>query len=277
MSLRINNNVEAFNAHRNLAKTTLALSKSMEKLSSGLRINTAADDAAGLGISERMRSQISGVEVASRNAQDGISMLQTAEGALNEFHSILHRIRDLAVQFNNGVYDPQSRLAITSEVAQLSSEITRMLGAATFNGIALISGNSATAPVMATLQIGANNNEIVTLPAVCANQTLGNTVFNFATAAATVTYINMNLVDTVVDAISQSRSTLGAIQNRLEHTVNFLGVYQENLQAAESRMRDVDMASEMTTFTKLQILQQSGTAMLAQANMNGQAVLQLLK
>jgi len=276
MSLRINNNVEAFNAHRNLAKTAMALSKSMEKLSSGLRINTAADDAAGLGISERMRSQISGVDQASRNAQDGISLVQTAEGALNEFHTILHRIRDLAVQFNNGVYDPQSRLAITSEVAQLSSELTRMLGAATFNGIALISGSAAN-PIMATLQIGANNGEIVTLPAVAANTVMGNTIFNFANAAAGVTYINMNQIDTVVDGISQARSTLGAIQNRLEHTVNFLGVYQENLQAAESRIRDIDMASEMTNFTKLQILQQSGTAMLAQANMNSQAVLSLMK
>jgi flagellin len=276
MSLRINNNVEAFNAHRNLSRTSLMLSKSMEKLSSGLRINTAADDAAGLGISERMRSQISGVAQASRNAQDGISLVQTAEGALNEFHSILHRIRDLAVQFNNGVYDPQSRLAITSEVAQLSSELTRMLGAATFNGIPLISG-SAAAPILATLQIGANNNEIVTLPAVAANNTLGSAIYNFATAASTVTYIDLQQIDGVVDSISQSRSQLGAIQNRLEHTVNFLGVYQENLQAAESRIRDVDMASEMTTFTKLQILQQSGTAMLAQANMASQAVLSLMQ
>jgi flagellin len=277
MGLRINTNVEAFDAHRNLESTAMALSKSMQKLSSGFRINTAADDAAGLGISERMRSQISGVDQASRNAQDGISLVQTAEGALNEFHSILHRIRDLAVQYNNGVYDPQSRLAITSEVAQLSSELTRMLGAATFNGIALISGNAVTAPIMATLQIGANNGEIVTLPAVAANQTLGNAIFNFATAASTVTYVSINQIDTVVDSISQSRSTLGAIQNRLEHTVNFLGVYQENLTAAESRIRDVDMASEMTNFTKLQILQQSGTAMLAQANTMPSAVLSLLK
>src|SRR3954471_13628314 len=126
MGLRIQNNIEAFNTHRQLTATAAQASKSMEKLSSGFRINRAADDAAGLGISERMRSQISGVDQASRNAQDGISLVQTAEGALNEFHSILHRIRDLAVQFNNGVYDPQSRLAITSEVAQLSSELTRM-------------------------------------------------------------------------------------------------------------------------------------------------------
>jgi flagellin len=224
-----------------------------------------------------MRSQISGVEQAARNAQDGISLVQTAEGALNEFHSILHRIRDLAVQFNNGVYDPQSRLAITSEVAQLSSELTRMLGACTFNGIPLLSGNTTTNPIMATLQIGANYGEILTLSAVAANQTMGSAIFNFATAGATVTMIDMRGIDSVVDAISNTRATLGSIQNRLEHTVNFLNVYQENLSAVESRIRDVDMASEMTTFTKLQILQQSGTAMLAQANTSAQTVLSLMR
>jgi len=277
MGLRINTNVEAMNAHRNLSNTAMALSRSMQRLSSGLRINSAADDAAGLGISERMRSQISGVEQASRNAQDGISLVQTAEGALSEFHSILHRIRDLAVQYNNGVYDPQSKLAITSEVAQLSSELTRMLSAATFNGIPLLSGNSVTAPIMATLQIGANNNEIVTLAAVAANQAMGNAVFNFANATVATTYVSLAAIDAVIDTISAKRSALGSIQNRLEHTINFLGVYQENLSGAESRIRDVDMASEMTNFTKLQILQQSGTAMLSQANMSSQSILSLMK
>jgi flagellin len=275
MGLYINTNVEAFDAHRNLASTSLALSKSMQKLSSGLRINTAADDAAGLGISERMQSQISGVDQASRNAQDGISMVQTAEGALGEFQSILHRVRDLAVQYNNGVYDPQSRLAITSEVTQLSLELTRMIGAATFNGIALLSGTVGQA--MATLQIGANNGETVTLPSVAMNTQLGNAVLNFATAAAGSTSVNITAIDAVVDTVSQARSTLGAIQNRLEHTVNFLGTYQENMMEAESRIKDVDMAAEMTNFTRLQILQQSGTAMLAQANAAPQAVLSLMK
>jgi flagellin len=276
MGLRINTNVEAFNAHRNLQATSLKLSKSMEKLASGFRINRAADDAAGLGISERMRGQINGVAQASRNAQDGISLVQTAEGALQEFHSILHRIRDLAVQFNNGVYDPQSRLAITTEVAQLSQEISRMLTAANFNSIELLSGTVG--GVMTTLQIGANSGEIITIEAVAAGAQLATNpvIMNFAGATAATTYIFLDQLDSVIDTISQMRSRLGAVQNRLEHTVNSLGVYQENLAAAESRIRDVDMAAEMTNFTKLQILQQSGTAMLAQANMAPQSLLSLM-
>jgi flagellin len=273
MGLRINNNNEAFNAHRNLALTSDALSKSMERLSSGYRINRAGDDAAGLGISERMRAQINGVAQATRNAQDGISLVQTAEGSLQEFHAILHRIRDLAVQYNNGVYDSASRMAITSEVSQLNSEITRMLGASTFNGVPLLSGTAGS--VLATLQIGANNGETVTLAAVAANTVMGTYISSFATATGIT--VDINGIDTVIDAISQKRAELGSIQNRLEHTINFLSVYQENLQAAESRIRDVDMASEMTNFTKHQILQQSGTAMLAQANMAPQALLSLLR
>ena len=281
MGLRINTNVEAFNSHRNLAATSAKLSRSMERLSSGFRINRAGDDAAGLGISERMRAQMNGVAQATRNAQDGISLVQTAEGSMQEFHSILHRIRDLAVQFNNGVYDAQSRLAITSEVAQLSAEINRMIDSATFNGIALLSG--AAGSVMATLQIGANDGETVTIPAVAAYSKLigpsaiSTVIADFAAATSTETQISLDEVDLVIDEISKLRSGLGAIQNRLEHTVNFLGVYQENLAAAESRIRDVDMAAEMTQFTKLQILQQSGTAMLAQANMAPQSLLSLMR
>jgi flagellin len=275
MGLRINTNIEAFNAHRSLASTSSRLSKSMEKLASGFRINSAADDAAGLGISERMRAQISGVAQAARNAQDGISLVQTAEGSLQEFHSILHRIRDLAVQYNNTA-DAQSRFAITGEVAQLSAEVTRMLTASSFNGITLLAGSIG--GVMATLQIGANNGEIITIQAAAVGAELAaNTVVNdFANAINTTTYISLASLDQVIDTISRVRSNLGGIQNRLEHTVNSLGVYQENLQAAESRIRDVDMAEEMTNFTKLQILQQSGTAMLAQANLAPQSILQLL-
>jgi flagellin len=276
MGLRINNNIEAFNAHRNLSATSNLIGKSMEKLSSGFRINRAGDDAAGLGISERMRAQINGVAQAQRNAQDGISLVQTAESSMQEFHSILHRIRDLAVQFNNGVYDAASQAAITAEVAQLSAEIDRMVGAATFNGIPLLSGNTTTAPVLATLQIGANNGEIVTIQAVAVNQRLGTAVLDFVNVTAGAT-VDINAIDSVMDTISSLRAQLGSVQNRLEHTINFLGTYQENLSAAESRIRDVDMAAEMTNYTRLQILQQSGTAMLAQANLASQGVLQLLK
>lgn len=275
MGLRINNNLEAFNAHRNLSLTSLRMQQSMRRLSSGLRINSAADDAAGLGISERMRAQLGGLEMASRNAQDGISMVQTAEGALGEITSILHRIRDLAVQYNNGVYDASSKLAITSEVAQLSGELARMISSASFNGVPLLS--SAAGAALATLQVGANNGEQVVIPGVNAGTSLGTEITRFATAGAGTISIDISKIDAAISAVSQNRSTFGAIQNRLEYTINSLGIYQENLQAAESRIRDVDFAQEMTTLTKLQILQQSGVAMLAQANMMNSSVLSLLQ
>jgi flagellin len=270
MGLRINTNVEAFNAHRNLQGTSNRLSKSMEKLSSGFRINRAADDAAGLGISERMRGQIRGIAQAQRNAQDGISLVQTAEGAMQEMHSILHRIRELAVQYQNGVYGTASQAAITAEVAQLSAEIDRMIGAASFNGVALLTGAGTI-----QLQVGANQGETLTV-------TLANVGNSITTNGAALTSFisgtpNLSDLDAVIDALAMDRANFGAIQNRLEHTVNALGIYQENLMSAESRIRDVDMAAEMTNFTKLQILQQSGTAMLAQANLSSQGVLSLLQ
>ena len=277
MGLRINNNIEAFNSHRSLSRTSEALGRSMERLSSGFRINRAGDDAAGLGISEKMRGQINGVAQAQRNCQDGISLMQTAEGSLQEFHSILHRIRDLAVQYNNGIYDANSKAAMTAEVTQLSLELSRMIGVANFNGIPLLSGNLTTSPILATLQVGANNGEIILVSAVNANAVLGNSVFDFATKLATDgSPIDINGLDTVVNTISNLRAGFGAIQNRLEHTINALSIYQENLQSAESRIRDVDMAKEMTNFTRLQILQQSGTAMLAQANQSSASILSLL-
>ena len=273
MGLRINTNVEAFNAHRSLLNTSMKLSKSMERLSSGFRINRAGDDAAGLGISERMRAQINGTAQAIRNAQDGISLVQTAEGSMQEFHSILHRIRDLAVQYNNGIYDQASKDAIVAEVSQLSAEIDRMIGSAVFNNIPLLSN----AGVLATLQIGPNNGDVVEVPAVSVAADLGNSVVNFVNVnTATSQTININALDTAMNAVSDVRGQMGSVQNRLEHTVNFLSVYQENMMAAESRIRDVDMAAEMTNFTKLQILQQSGTAMLAQANLASQGVLGLM-
>jgi flagellin len=276
MGLRINTNIDALMAHRNLSNTTESLSRSMARLSSGLRINSAADDAAGLGISERMRAQINGVKQAQRNAQDGISLVQTAEGALNEIQAILHRVRDLAVQFNNGVYDDGSRAAITAEVAQLSAELSRILGSAEFNGIALLSGDAVASPVMVTLQVGANDNATITIATIALNSTLGNAVEQFA-STTTSTAINLAALDTVIERVTNARSSLGSVQNRLEHAINFLGSYEENLMAAESRIRDVDMAAEMTNMTRLQILQQSGTAMLAQANQSQQSVLSLLQ
>ena len=276
MGLRINTNIEAFNAHRSLENTSNSIAKSMQRLSSGFRINTAGDDAAGLGISERMRAQISGLDQATRNSQDGISMVQTAEGALQEFQSILHRVRDLAVQWNNGTNDAGAKSAIASEVTQLSAELSRMIGVASFNGIPLLSTNTVANPILATLQVGANNGEILTISSVNVNNVIGLGVQNFINATVGQ-YIDINSFDAMINTFSNLRSNFGAIQNRLEHTINALGIYSENLQSAESRIRDVDMAAEMTNFTKLQVLQQSGTAMLAQANQSTASVLSLLK
>jgi len=271
MGLRINNNIEAFNTHRNLAMTSLRLSKSMEKLSSGLRINRAADDAAGLGISERMRGEISGLGQAMRNAQDGISLAQTAEGSMSEMHSILQRVRELAVQYQNGTNGAAAQMAITTEVAQLSAELGRMTAASTFNGTQLLNNASG----VITLQVGANQGETLSVSTVDLTATtpaIGAVMSAFSTGSPNVTDI-----DSIMNALSTARGQFGAVQNRLEHTVNALGIQQENVMAAESRIRDVDMAAEMTNFTKMQILQQSGTAMLAQANMLQSSVLNLLK
>jgi flagellin len=279
MGLRINTNVDSFNAHRNLSVTSGQLAKSMEKLSSGFRINRAGDDAAGLGISERMRGQIRGVSQAQRNAQDGISLVQTMEGAMTELHSILHRARELAVQYLNGTNGAEARMAITTEAVQLYNELNRMITGANFNGTQLL--NSATA---INLQVGPNQGgtnvvaftttNLSTFTAASGNNL--NTTFNTNWSANNTANLLQD-IDDFVNEVSRARAGAGAIQNRLEYTVNALGIYQENLMAAESRIRDVDMAQEMTNFTKLQVLQQSGTAMLAQANMSSQGVLALLQ
>ena len=267
MSLRVNTNVEAFNAHRNLSHTSVALSKSMEKLSSGLRINRAADDAAGLAISEGMRARIRGTAQASRNAQDGISLVQTAEGALNEMHSILQRVRELSIQFANGTLSTSDQAKVTAEVAQLTAELVRIRDSSTFNGIALF---GAASNVTVTIQVGANQN------VDSANNTnrVGVTLAALSFSAVSM---DVSQIDTALTSVSNVRANLGAMQNRLEHTIANLQVYQENLQASESRIRDVDVAQEMVNFTKLQILSQSGTAMLAQANQAPQGVLSLLR
>ena len=265
MSLRINSNVDAVQAHRNLSATSDAISKSMERLSSGLRINKAADDAAGLGISEKMRSQIRGLAQAQRNIQDGVSMVQTAEGNLDEIHSILQRVRELAVQYKNGSLSTAGKGAIQSEVDQLSAEITRIGNAAVFNGVSLLSGSTSV-----TFQVGANDNETIAISFSNLATAVGTAYSNMATAS-------ISAIDAAVDAVSAMRSGLGAVQNRLEHALSVTGIYQENLTSAESRIRDVDMAEEMVTLTKNQILQQAGTAMLAQANQAPQSVLSLLR
>jgi flagellin len=262
MSLRINSNVDAQAAHRHLTKTSEQVSKSIERLSSGLRINRAADDAAGLGISEKMRSQIRGLAQSQRNIQDGVSMVQTAEGNLDEVQSILQRVRELAVQYKNGSLSVAGKGAIQSEVDALSAEVTRIQGSAQFNGINLLSSAAAV-----TFQVGANDGEAIGITFS------GVTVSSYANLAT----LTLGAIDADVDAVSAARSGLGAVQNRLEHALSVTGVYQENLTSAESRIRDVDMAEEMVSLTKNQILQQAGTAMLAQANQAPQAVLQLLR
>jgi len=264
MSLRINTNVEAFNAHRNLEATSSKLAKSMERLSSGFRINRAADDAAGLAISEKLRGQIGGLDQARRNTQDGISLVQTAEGSLTEVHSMLQRVRELAVQYQNGTLNESDRLAINSEVVQLTDEIERIGTTAQFNNTRLLNDTA-----QITFQVGANDGETISVSTI----SLGEAVGSISLASATV----LASIDEAIDNVSAQRASFGAVQNRLEHTYNNLATYQENLSASESRIRDVDMAAEMVNFTKNQILQQAGTSMLAQAQQSPQAVLSLLR
>jgi flagellin len=267
MSLRINTNVEAFNAHRQLVGTTEKLGKAMERLSSGYRINRAADDAAGLAITEKLRGQIGGLGQAQRNAQDAISLVQTAEGNLQEVHSMLQRVRELAVQYKNGSLSASDKAAIQSEVNMLGSEVERIGASAQFNGIPLLA-----AAANITFQVGAQDGEVITVSTISLGQSAPPSAF-----VLTATGTDIAEIDAAIDAVSAQRAQFGAVQNRLEHTLSNLAVYNENLMASESRIRDVDMAAEMVNFTKLQILQQSGTAMLAQANQTPQSVLQLLK
>ncbi|MET1042653.1 MAG: flagellin [Microbacteriaceae bacterium] len=389
MGMQINTNIGALNAHRNLSNTQNDLSKSLEKLSSGLRINRAADDAAGLSISEGLRSQVSGLNVAARNAQDGISVIQTAEGGLTETHSILHRLRDLAVQAGNDSNNVESRAAINTEATQLVEELDRISASTNFNGIKLLDGSAGTLNFQVgadgdkASQIGVNlgtadvsavagalstgtgtavafdntaaldsldlnvlsdttaNGGVVVANVVVDTSSLvlggtaataaddldktisflnsdanfaknftaskdaagtgiqfssttggvvdgastGGTGFtvglegtagalNFSSAAGA--QASITAIDAQIDIISASRSTLGAAQNRFESTINSLNVSAENIAAAESRIRDTDMAAEMVNFTRANILSQAGTAMLAQANQSNQGVLQLL-
>ncbi len=288
----INHNMSAIFAQRTNGLNNLNVSKNMEKLSSGMRINRAGDDASGLAVSEKMRAQIRGLKRAQKNAQDGISFIQTTEGYLQESQDILQRMRELAVQSSNGIYSSEDRMQIQVEVSQLVDEINRIASHAQFNGLNMLTGrfgrptgqNSITGSMW--LHIGANmdQRERVFIGTMTA-QGLG--IQGLGAKASSATFIsiatpdNANMDLSVIDAaltkVSKQRADLGAYQNRLEYAIQGLSVGAENLQAAESRIRDTDMATEMVSYTKNQILVQTSTAMLAQANQRGQSVLQLFK
>lgn len=280
--MRINHNIAALNTYRQLGNANNAQMKSMEKLSSGLRINRAGDDAAGLSISEKMRGQIRGLEMASKNAQDGISMIQTAEGALNEVHSILQRMRELAVQAANDTNVEEDREAIGQELTELGKEITRIKETTQFNEQNLLDGSAGVSGTV-TFQVGANNGQTMEVDFT----TAGINLSDIETAVGALSAANVAdnatataLIETINDQIktvSSGRSLLGATQNRLEHTIANLDNASENLTAAESRIRDVDMAKEMMEQTKNAILAQASQAMLAQSNSLPQSVLQLLR
>ncbi|GLI86079.1 flagellin [Rossellomorea marisflavi] len=284
--MRINHNIAALNTHRQLNSATNAQSKSMEKLSSGMRINRAGDDAAGLAISEKMRGQIRGLDQASKNAQDGISLIQTAEGALNETHDILQRMRELAVQSSNDTNTDDDRLEIQKEINELVDEIDRIGDDTEFNTQKLLDGTNTF-----KFHIGANKDQSIELSInSMKSDAIGNDTdkvdslkvdLDTATTGGVLDQGGANSAITVInDAIkmvSAERSKLGANQNRLEHTINNLSTSSENLTAAESRIRDVDMAKEMMEQTKNSILSQAAQAMLAQANQQPQGVLQLLR
>ena len=307
--MRINQNIAAMNAYRNLSVTQGQQSKSLERLSSGFRINRAADDAAGLAISEKLRSQVKGLNQAVENAQNGVSLLQTAEGALNETHSILQRMRELAVQGANDTNTTEDRDQIQEEVGALIEELDSIGTNTQFNSMDLLNGDFATTGL--SFQVGANANQTISITVnaaaseslfgtgaaadgtktVGAGAAIATTIDVTGTPAngtdpAAVGYVAatppkfdkaLETLDKAIGKVSESRSNLGAVQNRLEHTVNNLNVASENLAASESRIRDTDMAKEMMSFTRSQILSQAGTAMLAQANQASQGVLSLLR
>ncbi|WP_070328653.1 flagellin Hag [Exiguobacterium aurantiacum] len=285
----INHNLNSMNAHRNMSFNTAQTGKAMEKLSSGLRINRAGDDAAGLAISEKMRGQIRGLDQATRNAQDGISLIQTAEGALNETHSILQRMRELAVQGSNDTNTLTDRKELQKEFNELITEIDRISTDTEFNTKKLLNGSTDATNMK--FQIGSNAGQALDLTinkmdsltlgtpltgtklsALKLDLTTATTGGLLTTASAAIT-----VVSDAIEQVSAERSKLGANQNRLEHTINNLSTSAENLQAAESRIRDVDMAKEMMNFTKNNILNQAAQAMMAQSNQQPQAVLQLLR
>lgn len=273
MSLRINTNIDALTAYRNLNNTQSSQSTSIERLSSGLRINKAADDAAGLAISQGLTSQINGIGQAMRNAQDGINMVQTADGALTETQSILQRMRTLAVQSANDSNDSAARTDIQTEVNALNKELSRIADKTTFNNVNLLDGSKGTL----TFHVGYASNDTIT-----ANfggnfeaGSLGTTAVDVTTQTGAETAIDT--IDAAIQSVSTARANFGALQNRLQHTINNLSVTQTNLQSSNSAITDTDMAAEMSNYTRTQILSSAGTSMLKQANSAAQNVLQLLQ
>lgn len=275
----IQHNIAAVNSYRNLGINQNSLNKNLEKLSSGYKINRAGDDAAGLAISESMRSQINGLNQASSNAQDAVGLIQTTEGALTEVHSMLQRMTTLATQSANGTYNSTARSNIQEEFNALSKEIDRIAKNTDFNGIKPLAGGAG-APASLSFQIGASKAE--TLSIATANMSVSGTTIGFGgTTLNLKTQTSANAaIDTIkksIDNVSQYRAKLGAAQNRLEHTVNNLNVTSENITAAESRIRDTDMADEITAFTKNQILLQAAQSMLGQSNAAPKGIMSLLQ
>jgi flagellin len=284
MSLSILTNISAMDTHRNLVSSQNAVSTAMQRLSSGLRINTAADDAAGYAISQGLTSQVNGFDQASRNVGDATSMVQTAESSLNNVQSMLQRVRELAVQYQNGDLSSTDKTDIQNEVNQLTQEVDRQRGAVTFNGINLLNGTAGGTNGV-TFQVGANSGDTLSasFADVEGSTGLGVTGFSWSQAASGGTVFDLSqanalsTLDTAIGNISNLAATLGAVQNRLQYTSDAISSTEENLSASNSRIKDVDMASEMTKLTQQQILQQAGTAMLAQANSQPQLVLKLLQ
>ncbi|MCY3000711.1 MAG: flagellin [Planctomycetota bacterium] len=272
MGLRVNTNIASMNAQRNLSSVSVRLQGNFKRLSSGLRISTAADDAAGLGISERMRSQIRSYGAAQRNAQDGISLVQTAEGALNEVNSILNRMRELSIQSSNGTLSTADRATLDTEYQELINEIGRISSTSTFNGVQLIDGTTTALDI----QAGINSAEVITISLQDSTATaLGLTgldVSTVASAAATLT-----VLDQAVSIVTTARGALGSAQNRLQSAISSIANASENLAAAESRIRDVDIATETADLTRNSIMQQAAVSMLAQANVQPQLALSLLQ
>ncbi len=265
MSLRINTNIDAMDAHRNLVGTEADLAASMQRLSSGLRINSAADDVAGYAIVQGLTGQVNGLNQAAQNAQDGVSMAQTAQGALNNVSQMLQRIRELAVQYANGTNSTANQQAIQSEVNQLRSEIDRIGNTAQFNGVYLLNNANQTI----SYQVGANDGDVVSVATISLAAVVGSISLSSSTAISSI--------DAAIQSVAAAAGAFGAVQNRMHYTLSTITSYAQNLAAAPSQIKDVDMASEMTTFTKDQILQQAGVAMLAQANQAPSTVLSLLK
>jgi len=261
MSLTINTNLEAMNAQRNLNGTENQISTAMQRLSSGLRINSAADDVAGYAISQRMQGQVNGLNQATQNIQDGVSLTQTAQGSLNDVTQMLQRIRELAVEYANGTTSSTDQTAIQSEVNQLVSEIDRVGETTSFNGVALLNGGATI-----TFQVGANDGEQIAVKTITLSSTVG-----------TISLASISGIDEAINKVSSAAGEFGSVQDRIQYTESNLEVYSQNLSSAVSGMVDVNMAAEMTNFTKLQVLEQAGVSILSQANAEPQAVLKLLQ